>query len=232
MRRTATALLCLALWAAAPARAATPPTPESARALALVKQWVHGQYDNKAQFERDIARQVPAAEIHRVMNQFFAPVTVPVPGIEGYLLYQHASADGSMDPRTIFRVGLIQYITDPASGRLVQRELNFRNGEPWKNAHLKQELLAKATMDDVNVNTGCDFFLAADAAGTEVTGAMKERACTLYSEGLKKTLYAEDRVVIRPDEFHFWGRFVDDGGEVRWGTRSRELYQLKRVSGP
>ncbi len=46
------------------------------------------------------------------------------------------------------------------------------------------------------------------------------------------TLYAEDAELIRPDEYGFWGRFVDDSGQVRWGTQSTELYQLRRVSGP
>jgi hypothetical protein len=222
----------LACLAPAGGTAAPEPTAGAQRTLALVKQWVHGQYDNRAQFEADIARKVPAGEIHRRVNQFFAPVTVAVPGIEGYLVYQHASADGSLEPRTIFRVGLLQFITDPATGKLVQRELNFRNGEPWKNAHLKPALLAKATMADVNVNPGCDFHLEANAAGTEVAGRMKERACTMWSDGLKMTLYAEDAVLIRPDEYHFWGRFVDDAGQVRWGTQSRELYRLVRVSAP
>lgn len=225
MRRVVATLLLLIAASAAVAG-------DVGRTLDLVKQWVHGQYHNQAQFERDVARKVPAGEIHRRMNQFFAPVTVKVPGIEGYLVYQHASADGSFEPRSIFRVGLLQFIPDPASGQLIQRELNFKDGEPWKNAHQKPELLAKATMADVNVNPGCDFYLSANAAGTEVTGTMKERACTMYSDGLKMTLYAEDKVVIRPDQYHFWGRFVDDKGEVRWGTRSQELYQLVRVSGP
>lgn len=226
------ALVNLALAVTGTVARAADPAPEAQRTLALVKQWVQGGYNNKAQFDADLARKVPPAELHRMMNQFFAPVTVAVPGIEGYLVYQHASADGSLEPRTIFRVGLLQFITDPATGQLVQRELNFRDGEPWKNAHLKPELLAKATMADVNVNTGCDFFLVANAAGTEVSGRMKERACTMYSDALKMTLYAEDAVLIRPDEYHFWGRFVDDKGTVRWGTQSKELYRLVRVTTP
>jgi len=228
----ALASLALATLSTLATAATAPVATDAQRTLALVKQWVHGTYNNKAQFDGDLARKVPPTELHRMMNQFFAPVTVAVPGIEGYLVYQHASADGSLEPRTIFRVGLLQFITDPATGKLVQRELNFRDGEPWKNAHLKPELLAKATMADVNVNPGCDFLLEANAAGTEVSGRMKERACTMYSDALKMTLYAEDAVVIRPDEYHFWGRFVDDKGTVRWGTQSRELYRLVRVAAP
>jgi hypothetical protein len=203
---------------------------EAGRTLALVKTWVHGHYDNKQQFEREVAADLPPEKIHRQMHQFFAPVTVTIPGIEGYLVYQHASADGSHDPETLFRVGLLQYLVDPASGKLVQRELNFKDGEPWKNAHQRQDILTQARMEDFNVNPGCDFYLTANAEGTEIRGTMKEKACSMYSPGIKMTLYAEDAVLIRPDEYGFWGRFVDDSGQVRWGTQSEELYQLFRVS--
>jgi hypothetical protein len=231
MRLSTIPLLLLLTVASFPARAATS-TPDSERTLKLVKAWVHGQYNNKEQFERDVAADLPPEEIHRQMNQFFAPVTVGIPGIEGYLVYQHASADGSLNPEVIFRVGLLQYITDPASGKLVQRELMFKDGLPWRNAHQRQEVLKKATMADFNVNPGCDFYLTANADGTEITGTMKEKACSMYSAGIKMTLYAQDAVVIRPAEYRFWGRFVDDTGKVRWGTESEELYQLFRVSAP
>lgn len=218
-------LLALAAGCAAP-------KPEAARTLELVKAWVRGQYDNREQFEREVAADLPPEQIHRLMHQFFAPVTVEIPGIDGYLVYQHASADGSMQPDVIFRVGLLQYLVDPASGQLVQRELMFKDGAPWKNAHLDPERLKQATLADFNVNPGCDFYLAANAAGTEIRGVMKDRACSMYSPGIGATLYAEDALLIRPDEYGFWGRFVDDSGKVRWGTESEELYQLKRVSAP
>jgi hypothetical protein len=227
---TLLALLTLATGAGQAAPAAT--TPEAEKALKLVKSWVHGHYNNQAQFDSDVKKDLPPAQIHRLMNQFFSPVTVEIPGIDGYLLYQHASADGSLNPDVIFRVGLLQYITDPASGKLVQRELNFKDGNPWKNAHQRPEALRKATMADFNVNPGCDFYLTANADGTEVAGTMKEKACSMYSPGIKMTLYAEDAVVIRENEYRFWGRFVDDTGKVRWGTESMELYQLFRVNGP
>ena len=157
--------------------------------------------------------------------------TAAIPGINGYLVYQHASVDGSFSPPSLIRIGLLQYFTDPQTGKLVQRELNFRDGERWKNAYQQPELLRQVTMADVEVKPGCDFVLTADAAGTEVSGVMQERACTLYSEGLKTTLYARDAVVIRPDEYQFWGQFVDDSGAVRWGTESSEYYRMFRLTG-
>jgi hypothetical protein len=208
-----------------------PPSADTARTLELVRAWVHGQYSNQAQFESDLARKLPPEQIHRQLHQFFAPLTVPIPGIEGYLVYQHASVDGSFSPPSLIRIGLLQYFSDPQSGRLVQRELNFRDGERWKNVYQKPELLQQIRMSDFEVKPGCDFVLSANADGTEVVGVMQERACTLYSEGLKTMLYARDAVVIRPDEYQFWGQFVDDSGAVRWGTESSEYYRMFRVAG-
>ncbi|MEZ5563526.1 MAG: CpcT/CpeT family chromophore lyase [Gammaproteobacteria bacterium] len=210
---------------------AAPPPVDAAQTLKLVRAWVHGQYTNKAQFESDLARKLPPEQIHRQLHQFFAPLTVEIPGIDGYLVYQHASVDGSFSPPSLIRIGLLQFFTDPQTGKLVQRELNFKDGERWKNAYQKPELLQQISMADFEVKPGCDFVLSANAAGTEVSGVMQERACTLYSEGLKTMLYARDAVIIRPDEYQFWGQFVDDSGAVRWGTESTEYYRMFRVSG-
>ena len=209
----------------------SPGSADAARTLELVRAWVHGRYSNAAQFESDLARKLPPEQIHRQLYQFFAPLTAAIPGINGYLVYQHASVDGSFSPPSLIRIGLLQYFTDPQTGKLVQRELHFRDGEQWKNAYQQPELLQQVTMADVEVKPGCDFVLTANAAGTEVSGVMQERVCTLYSEGLKTTLYARDAVVIRPDEYQFWGQFVDDSGVVRWGTESSEYYWMFRLAG-
>lgn len=46
------------------------------------------------------------------MHQLFVPLTVDVPAIPGYLVFQQSSVDGSDDPEAIFRVGLLQFFVD------------------------------------------------------------------------------------------------------------------------
>lgn len=212
------------------AMASGSPAAEAERTLALIRQWVRGQYDNRAQFASDLARQVPDEQMHREMHQLFAPVTVPIPALEGYLVFQQSAADGSTDPAMISRVGLLQFLPDPQSGTVIQRELNFRNKDPYKNAHLNQDVLRKLTLSDFNVNTGCDFFLRANNDGTEIAGSMKEGACRMKNPGTGKDMIADDAVVIRPDEFWFRGKFRDEAGRVVWGTESPEMNKLVRVS--
>jgi hypothetical protein len=229
MNRIALALLSL-LFAATVSPAGGPPSTDIDRTLALIKEWVRGEYNSKAQYDSDIARQVPDNEVHRAMHQLFAPVTVPIPALDGYLVFQQSAADGSTNPAMIIRVGILQFLPDPASGTVIQRELNFRNKEPYKNAHLNQEVLRKVTLADFNVNTGCDFFLQANKDGTEIAGPMKEGACRMKNPGTGKDMIADDAVVIKPQEFWFRGKFRDETGRVVWGTESPEMNKLVRVS--
>ena len=48
-------------------------TDETSRELELVKEWVHGNYNNVAQADADIAADLPPEEMHRPMHQLFVP---------------------------------------------------------------------------------------------------------------------------------------------------------------
>lgn len=213
------------LFALASVTGCEKPDPQSpASALDLVKQWVSGNYNNVAQAEADIAANLPPEQIHRAMHQLFVPVEVP--NIEGYIVYQQSSMDGSENPAMIFRHGLMQYLEDSETGSVRQRELYFKDSEPYKNAHRNPEILADVTLDELTWNEGCDFYLQANDEGTMVSGPITEGACILFNQGLQKNMYADDLVEITPTEYRFRGRYVDEDGAVLWGTESAELNRL------
>lgn|GEM_PF-1036595 len=221
-----------------PAVAVTPADPSGVKsagtaeqALTLIRSWVSGRYDNAAQTERDLADPgVPDAEKHRLMHQLFVPVTVAVPAITGYLVFQQSSVDGSDDPEAIFRVGLLQFFVDDA-GQLRQRELNFKEPGPFKNAYLDPQRLRQLTLDQFHADSGCDFLLTLESPGKQVAGPMRAGACRFFSKGLNKELTADDAVTIQADEYWFLGRFVDETGRVMWGNASAEPVKLVRRRG-
>jgi hypothetical protein len=217
------AVLLVTLAGCATSASRRPPT------LDLIRSWVTGVYDNDAQSRADLADPaVPDEQKHRLMHQRFAPVTVSIPAFPGYLVFQQSSVDGSEDPETITRVGLLQFIEDPATGIVRQRELNFVRADAFKNAHRNQAVLQNVTAADVRFDPACDFLLTSNAAGTEVYGPMPKGGCRFFSAGLKKTLVADDAVWIRPDQYWFLGRFVDDAGQVMFGNASPEPVKLIR----
>jgi hypothetical protein len=201
------------------------PQPEN-DALELVQQWVQGNYNNIAQAEADITAALPAQLSHRPMHQLFVPIEVP--GINGYIVFQQSSMDGSENPAMIFRHGLMQYFPDTETGVLRQRELYFKDPEAYKNSHRNPAILQSITLDDMTSDEGCDFYLEANEAATIVSGPLIEGACVLFNQGLQKNLYADDLVEITATEYRFRGRYIDEAGKVMWGTESEELNQLIR----
>jgi len=196
--------------------------------LELIRDWVQGDYNNSAQVQADAASNVPDDLKHRLMHQVFVPVQIPA--IPGYLVFQQSSVDGSNAPDRIIRGGLLQFFADEDSGTVRQRELHFKDLEPYKNAHLKPKKLQSLTLDDFQWNEGCDFFLLAEPSGKQIRGPIGEDSCRMFSQGLNKELIADDEVVISADKYWFLGRFVDEHGEIMWGNASDEHVKMDRVA--
>jgi hypothetical protein len=169
MPRLLPILLLLGLITAPPAPAQNADAAME-KTLSLVRAWVQGGYDTRAQVAADVAQEVPDALKHREMYQLFVPVQMPE--IPGYTVYQQASVDGSTDPDRIWRNGVLQFFRDEASGAIRERELNFKDPARHYNAHLQPGSLANLTLDDFEWDPGCDFFLRAAADGSEVRGSI------------------------------------------------------------
>lgn len=217
----------LALLAIFIAGCAERPSDPQDHAMQLVREWVNGYYNNVAQAEADMDAGLPAEQMHRPMHQLFVPVDAP--NIEGHIVFQQSSMDGSENPAMIFRHGLMQYLPDPDSDALIQRELYFKEApERYKNLHHNPELLADVTLEDMTWDAGCDFYLRVNEAGTMVSGPLLDNQCVLFNRGTQADMYADDRVEITATDYRFHGRYRDAAGNIVWGTASDELNSLVR----
>lgn len=196
--------------------------------MALLEQWVHGYYNNAAQAQADLERDIPDSHRHRLMHQLFVPVQIP--NLPGHSVFQQAATDGSMNPRWIVRLGILQFFIDEETGLVRQRELAFKRQDDFKNAHLQPEKLAGLSAADFEFDPLCDFHLELNPDGKGIAGPMLDGQCLLNRPGLEKPLIAEDRIEITADSYSFLGRFLDDAGNVMWGTPSDELNRLARIS--
>ena len=77
-------------------------------------------------------------------------------------------------------------------------------------------------------DAGCDFYLTTNDTETMVSGPLLEGKCVMFNRGTQQNMYADDRVEITATEYAFQGRFVDDEGNVVWGTASDELNRMTR----
>ena len=221
-------LLLLLLVMTAAAGAEDGVSPQISRTMQLVKQWVRGGYDNRAQAQADVDAEIADELKHREMHQLFAPAEIPA--LEGFLVYQQASVDGSTEPDRIWRNGVLQFLPDPASASVRMRELRFRDPARFYNAQFDRDKLAELSLEDFEWDAGCDFFLRTEAGGARVAGPIAENSCRLEAPGTGEQLVADDEVVVTPDEFWFLGRYVNAAGRVMWGNASPEHVKLRRRS--
>lgn len=200
-------------------------SPDNYNTMLLIEKWVEGQYNNVAQFEADMAAGLPPEQTHRPMHQLFARVDAP--RLEGHILFQQSSMDGSENPAMVFRHGLMQYLPVPDSNVVIQRELYFKDPEPYKNLHHNPEILESVTLDQMIWDEGCDFYLEANAAGDLVAGPLPGK-CVQLNRGTGQEMFADDKVEITATDYRFQGRYRDAEGNILWGTASEELNNMTR----
>lgn len=197
---------------------------EIEKSMALIAQWVGGNYSSAAQYEADQASDKPDTEKHRLMYQLFKRVEVP--GFEGLMFFEQGSRDGSADPDMIWRSALVQILPDEARGVVRYRGLAFKDQTAWHNAHLKPEAFKNLTPDQVTWKPECDFLVTLSNDGTQIVGPIENMKCSRMNDGTGELMYAEDAIVIKPNEFWFLGRYVNAKGEHIWGNESDELTKL------
>ena len=201
---------------------------EITKSMALIEQWMGGTYSTQAQHEADIASDKPDHEKHRLMFQTF--VRAQVPGFDGLVFFEQGSRDGSTDPDMIWRSGFVQIFPDSDLGVVRYRELELKDQKAWHNAHLTPEKFKTLTHDQVAWDDNCDFLITLNDASTEIGGPILPLRCSRVNEGTGERMYAEDFIVIKPGEFWFLGRYVNEKGEHIWGNESDEPNKLVRIT--
>ena len=161
------------------------------------------------------------------MYQLFKKVEVSF--LDGVVIYQQSSIDGSDDPDWITRKGLLYFFISSETGMVHQRELDFKNPDKYFNIHINPGLLDDLTIDDFTWREGCDFKLRLDVDRQAVSGPMNFGTCRMENPGTGQDMVAEDKIRITPKEYWFLGRYLDLDGNIVWGTESDEMNKLVRV---
>ena len=192
----------------------------AARTLALIDAWIGGTYDNSAQIATEVAAGIPEDEQGMRLHQVITPVRLT--GFDGLTFYSQLTNDGMVD--TLLAVGLYHFYPDADSERVVMSLRMFDDTVRFTDAHLEPERLQGVSPDDVHSTDGCEFYLSANADGTQVEGAMKEHSCFPVSRRTGQRLMHVDELIIKPGEFWNNARYYDLDGNFLFGN-ARGGYQ-------
>ena len=201
---------------------------EVAKTMTLLSQWIGGNYSTQAQHDADQASSKPDTEKHRLMFQLFKRVDAP--GLGGVVFFEQGSRDGSTDPDMIWRSALIQILPDEKLGVVRYRELEFTDQKAWHNAHKAPARFKTLTPDQVTWDEKCDFLVTLNKSGTEIAGPIPKMQCSRVNDGTAERMYADDKIVVKPAEFWFLGRYINAKGEHIWGNESDVLNKLVKFA--
>jgi hypothetical protein len=220
--------LCVLIGSVASAAEPKMSPAEVAKTMSLIERWMDGNYSTQKQFDADQASNKPDTEKHRLMFQLFKRVDTP--GLPGVVFFEQGSRDGSTDPDMIWRSALIQLLPDEKLGVVRYRELSFKDQKTWHNAHKTPAKFKALTPDQVSWDANCDFLVTLNSGGTEIAGPIPSMQCSRINDGTGERMYADDKIVVKPGEFWFLGRYINAKGEHVWGNESNELNKLVKFA--
>jgi len=228
MRATFIIIVCALLSSAASAAETKMSPADVAKTMSLMERWIGGNYSTQKQFDADQVSTKPDTEKHRLMFQLFKRVDAP--RLPGVVFFEQGSRDGSADPDMIWRSALIQLLPDEKLGVVRYRELSFKDQKAWHNAHKTPAKFKELTPDQVTWDASCDFRVTLNATGDEIAGPIPKMQCSRMNDGTGQRMYADDKIVVKPGEFWFLGRYVNAKGEHVWGNESNELNKLVKFA--
>ncbi len=195
--------------------------------LDLVKEWIGGTYDNRAQVDSDVANNVPQDERFMAMHQIVTPVDVKA--IDGITFFSQLTNDGTTD--TILGIGIYQYYIDAESGQVAMKLHIFNENESYANAHLDLAKVEAVTLDDVHSTEGCGFYLTLAEDKSHIKGEMRENSCYPISRSTGTKIQHLDELMIKPGELWNNARYYDLEGNQLFGNVTGEYAIQVRIDG-
>ena len=128
------------------------PAPAEDRELAVLAEWMTGDFDTFAQVARDESAGAAYKHMRAVMH--IVPATIPglsAPGARTFYVEQ-AAADTQDKP---YRQRV--YLLTRIDGRAINRIYRLKTPEQFVGAHRNPELLAALTPDALQLEEGCDL---------------------------------------------------------------------------
>jgi hypothetical protein len=217
MRFHPTIAAALLLIILAPGAGAQAPPPD----LALLRQWLTGEFDNFQQFYE--AKDTKAPMPHERMHTVVTPLSAPSVGAH-VLLARESALD---EPDVVTSLHLYSLAPGPADGSIRLRRYAVADPSILAGVLKDPSKPVEIRLDQLTVMAGCDVNWRRD--GDALVGATTPGACrtTWPKTGSEVTVTTTYRLTA--DEFWFAERLTEANGQLVSGRADGVPYKLKRA---
>ena len=119
--------------------------------LARIADWLPGTYDNRAQVDDDLKRNV--VDVHAPIELTIVAVASPIIGRDVYYVQQN----DAMNPRRVVEQQLYSFEKSADDKAIAQTIYTFKEPERWVRGHDRPDIFKSLVPDDLSAASGCEL---------------------------------------------------------------------------
>ncbi|WP_077341992.1 chromophore lyase CpcT/CpeT [Pseudocolwellia agarivorans] len=193
---------------------------------ALFHQWFAGEFDNYEQNWQDKinAEKDSTIQLHDHIHHIFAPISMPALTGETYFVKQYMDGDKTK----VYRQRLYQFVRNEEKGVLQLNIYRFKDEAKYAFSHLKPELFAHLTTDELSTYPGCEVYWK--FTGEYFDGYMDHNACSIVSSRSGKKLFFNDKLRLLDGEIWIDDSAIDEDGKHIFGNKQGIAHKNRKVT--
>jgi hypothetical protein len=188
--------------------------------LSRIAEWLPGTYDNRAQVDEDLTRNV--AEVHEPIRLVIVPVSAPIIGEQIY----YAESSDAMNTRRVTDQRLYSFEKTSDDKAIAHTIYRFKEPERWAGGTQREDIFKSLVRDDLSAASGCE--LKWEYKESLFVGQSSRTSCKSAPQaGLSRKV--EIRYELGADTLGLTERGFDSKGEVVEGRRDDPMYRFHKV---
>jgi hypothetical protein len=189
--------------------------------LAVMSQWLEGEFDNNQQVsdEKEARSPHPHERLHSIVAR------VSLPAIGSHVFYVQQSRDN--DPAKIFLQRLYRLSVNREKQAIELVSLAFADERAVVDAHLHPERGAHLTAGTMRPAPGCELTLRRE--GEAFVGSTTPGACRVVSPTGGAPVVRTDEIRLTADEIWMGTRAHDAAGTLVWGHPDGVPHKLQKA---
>ncbi|HKE43715.1 MAG TPA: chromophore lyase CpcT/CpeT [Steroidobacteraceae bacterium] len=187
--------------------------------LGRIAEWLPGSYDNRAQVDADLAKNV--MDVHAPIALDIVSVSAVIMGKDVYYVQQ----TDAMNPRRMISQQLYSFEATSDNKSIAQTIYNFKEPERWASGHDRPDIFKSVVPDDLSSTSGCE--LKWDFVDGHFTGHSSAASCRGAGAGGKRT---EVKIELTATEIKLSEQSFDSAGNVTSGRKDDPVFEFRKGS--
>jgi hypothetical protein len=185
--------------------------------LDRIAEWLPGTYDNRAQVEADLAKNV--ADVHAPIQLDIVSVSAVIIGKDTYFVQR----SDAMNPRRVLSAQLYSFEKTSDNKAIAQTIYDFKEADRWSSGHDRPDIFKSVVPDDLSSTSGCE--LKWDFVDGHFTAHSSGASCRGVGAGGRRT---EVKIELTATELRLSEQSFDSAGNVTSGRKDDPFFEFHK----